>query len=220
MTVFATTPPVVLDSTSFYGVDKSIPVYVPYGTISAYQTTFGWSEFTNYQEMSYRIIPGYGTGNNKWVFIASPLTEDQNPTMVDNMLSDSNYDLYQFIQSATDEEWQNFKVDNFSLVNGKGYLYANEVDVNVIFKGVFNEDEIKVVSLNYDADKANHGWNLVGNPFPVDAYIDRPYYVMNEDGTALNPVAVPAETPIPPCTAVFVKAVGEGDTAVFTKAAQ
>ena len=140
--------------------------------------------------------------------------------MVDNMLSDSNYDLYQFIQSATDEEWQNFKVDNFSLVNGKGYLYANEVDVNVIFKGVFNEDEIKVVSLNYDADKANHGWNLVGNPFPVDAYIDRPYYVMNEDGTALNPVAVPAETPIPPCTAVFVKAVGEGDTAVFTKAAQ
>ena len=51
MMVFATTPPVAVDSTSFYGVNKSIPVYVPYGTISAYQAADGWSEFTNYIEM-------------------------------------------------------------------------------------------------------------------------------------------------------------------------
>ena len=58
MTVFAATPP-TLGNVGYYSgsievftnVDKSIPVYVPYGTISAYQTAPGWSEFTNYQEM-------------------------------------------------------------------------------------------------------------------------------------------------------------------------
>ena len=125
--------------------------------------------------MTYTTIAGYNEGGG-WAFIASPLTEDKTPTTVNNMLSGANYDLYWFNQSATGEEWQNYKADNFSLVNGKGYLYANDVEVNVIFKGEFNEDEIKVVSLDYDTEKANAGWNLVGNPFPVCAYIDRPYY--------------------------------------------
>ena len=35
----------------FESVNKSIPVYVPYGTINAYQAAPGWNEFTNYQEM-------------------------------------------------------------------------------------------------------------------------------------------------------------------------
>ena len=151
------------------------------------------------------------------MFIASPLSEDVIPTTIDNMLLGTNYDLYQFDQSATDEEWQNYKVDSFNLVNGQGYVYANEVEVNIIFKGVFNEDETKVVNLDYDAEKANPGWNLVGNPFPVDAYIDRPYYVMNEDGTAINPIAVPASTPIPPCVGVLVKANGTGESVTFSR---
>ena len=55
MTIFAETPPILGNgyySTSvFTNVDKSIPVYVPIGTISAYQTTPGWNEFTNYLEL-------------------------------------------------------------------------------------------------------------------------------------------------------------------------
>ena len=35
----------------FYGVNKSIPVYVPCGSMSAYQNADGWSEFTNIQEV-------------------------------------------------------------------------------------------------------------------------------------------------------------------------
>ena len=50
MNVFAETPP-SLGSIVFYNVNQSIPVYVPYGTIAAYQAASGWSNFTNYQEM-------------------------------------------------------------------------------------------------------------------------------------------------------------------------
>ena len=44
--------------------------------------------------------------------------------------------------------------------------------------------------------------------------------MLSADGTGINPVAVPATTPVPPFTAVFVKAVAEGDTVVFTKVTQ
>ena len=36
-------------SNTFYDVDKSIPVYVPAGSVAAYKAATGWSEFTNIQ---------------------------------------------------------------------------------------------------------------------------------------------------------------------------
>ena len=56
MSVLAETPPTLEIGNNgiisvFTNVDKSIPVYVPYGTISAYQAAPGWNEFTNYQEL-------------------------------------------------------------------------------------------------------------------------------------------------------------------------
>jgi hypothetical protein len=209
-----------LGSNAFSGTNANCYFYVPYPSLEDYKTAVNWSGYKNrIFPMAYASVPGYGNGDDKWVFIASPLSEDIVPSAIDNMVLGTNYDLYQFNQSATDEEWQNYKVDSFNLVNGHGYVYANESEVNVIFKGEFNEDETKVVSLDYDAEKANPGWNLVGNPFPVDAYIDRPYYVMNEDGTAINPIAVPASIPIPPCTGVMVKANGIGESVTFSKIA-
>jgi hypothetical protein len=214
--LFGTTPP-ILGSNAF--ANSTFPIYVPYESLNDYKTAENWSSYqSRIFPMTYTTISGYNEGGG-WSFIASPLTENTIPTTVDNMLSGTNYDLYQFNQSATDEEWQNYKVDSFNLVNGKGYAYANEAKVNVIFKGAFNEDETKVINLEYDAEIANAGWNLVGNPFPVSAYIDRPYYVMNDDGTAINPVAIPASTPIPPCTSVMVKANGIGESVTFSKTA-
>ena len=209
-----------LGGTAFSGTNANYYIYVPYASLNDYKTATNWSNYEpRILPMAYATVPGYGVGNDKWVFIASPLSEDVIPTTIDNMLLGTNYDLYHFDQSATEEEWQNYKVDSFNLVNGQGYVYANEVEVNIIFKGVFNEDETKVVSLDYDAEKANPGWNLVGNPFPVEAYIDRPYYVMNEDGTAINPIAVPASTPIPPCVGILVKAEGTGESVIFSRSA-
>ena len=44
--VHATTPP-ALGPNAFSNVDKTIPVYIPAGTCSAYRNATGWSEFTN-----------------------------------------------------------------------------------------------------------------------------------------------------------------------------
>lgn len=223
ITVFAYIPP-TLDyyDGPFYEIDKTIPVYIPYGTIDAYRLYNGyegWSSFTNYQEMSYTTIPAYSAETGNWHFIASPLAENTAPTIVDNMIAETPYDLYQFNQSATDGEWQNYKANNFNFANGQGYLYANAEDVNIIFKGTFNEDETKEVELAYDANANLAGWNLVGNPFPVSAYANRCYYVMNEEGTAIEPVAVSMETAIPACTGVMVKVENTGETVTFSKAA-
>jgi len=39
-------------NTTFYGVDKSIPVYVTTGNMSSYQAATGWKDFTNIAELS------------------------------------------------------------------------------------------------------------------------------------------------------------------------
>lgn len=210
-------PPAIYSST-FYDCPKSIPVYVPFGSIEAYQSATYWDEFTNYQKMACMTIPAYSQTSSNWHFIASPLVENSSPTLIDSMITETEYDLYQFNLTGENGEWENYKVDSFSIVNGQGYLYANSGEVNIIFKGEFNEDETKEISLDYDVNAPSKGWNLVGNPFPCTAYINREYYVMNEAGTAINPVAVSASTPIPPCTGVFVKAETEGETVVFSRA--
>jgi hypothetical protein len=201
--------------------NNNATIYVPYESLNDYKTATNWSNYANrIKGWLQTTIPGYNEGNNSWQFIASPLAENSAPTMVDNMITETTYDLYRFNQSV-ELEWQNYKAhtNDFTLANGQGYLYANAEDVNLIFKGEFNEDETKEVELAYDANADLSGWNLVGNPFPVSAYANRSYYVMNEDGTAIEPVAVSMGTVIPFCTGMMVKADNTGETVTFSKTA-
>ena len=55
------------------------------------------------------------------------------------------------------------------------------------------------------------GWNLVGNPLGVPAYIESEYYVMNEEGTEIEQ----RSGAIQPMEGLFVLATGEG-TLTFT----
>ena len=182
-------------------------IYVPYESLDLYKAKEIYSDLWKdaITPMAYTVASGYGTSNGSWTFIASPLVETTDPTTVDNMITETKYDLYRFDQSE-ELEWQNYEERSFNLVNGQGYLYANAEDANIIFKGTFNEDETKDVDLIYDANSDFAGLSLVGNPFPVDAYINRSYYVMNEFGTEIKPVAVSTAAAIPPCTGVMVRA--------------
>ena len=167
-----------------------------------------------------KAIAGYGTGNGGWHLIASPVYGTLNPTTVDNMIANTAtfYDLYRFKPSHEGNEWENYKADStFMLEAGKGYLYANKNNVTLTFSGtpyIGNRYEIALV---YDSTDYQKCWNLVGNPFDGNATLDRPYYVLSAGGLDINPEPISANTPIPPCTAVFVKAVAAGDKAVFTK---
>jgi len=209
----------IIGAPIFFDLQNNHPIYVPYESLEAYKSAVGIRYRNRVFPMSYKFITGYGEGNGNWQFIASPLAEITAPTEIDDMISaEGTYDLYRFDQSE-EAEWRNYKANNFTLTNGQGYLYANVEDVNLIFKGEFNEGETKEVGLAYDANATFAGWNLVGNPFPVSAYASRSYYVMNEEGTAIEPVAVSMGTAIPACTGVMVKADAAGETVTFSKTA-
>ena len=216
--MLGTTPPSL--GTSVFNNTNNCPIYVPYESLNDYKTATNWSDYEDrIFPMAYKTIPGYGESEDNWRFIASPQVEDANPTEINDMISTADaYDLYRFDQTE-DAEWQNFKANSFNLVNGHGYLYANAEDVNIIFKGEFNEEETKEVSLVYDGNADFAGWNLVGNPFPVSAYANKSYYTMNEDGTGIEPVAVSTAMAIAPCTGVMVEAEGIGESVIFSKTA-
>ena len=164
-----------------------------------------------------RVINGYGTGSNGWNLIASPIVEAVTPS-ADNGFLANEYDLYRFNPTHEDNEWENYKVGNFNFENGKGYIYANSGNVTLVFSGTpYNGNG--VFTLVYDADDERKCWNLVGNPFTSEAYLNREYYVLNVDGTGIDPEPIQPTTPIQPSTAVFVKAEAEGDTVVFSTTA-
>ena len=165
-------------------------------------------------------VAGYGTGAGGYKFIASPVVCNVAAATVTNIFGASAYDLYRFDQSE-ELEWRNHKAQAFELENGKGYLYASNEDVNLVFRGTYNTATEPVeVPLTYDQNADFAGWNLVGNPFPVAAYADKSYYKMNAAGTAIEPVAVSSSTAIDACTGVMVKAETTGEKVTFSRTAQ
>ena len=167
-----------------------------------------------------RTITGYGSGNGKWAFISSPVVADVNPKDV-NGLKSNNYDLYSFDQSNDPLEWINYKnhQNEFILENGKGYLYANSNNVILKFAGDMYTEDTKTINLDYNEDARLKGYNLVGNPLTVDAYIDRPYYKMNSDGTDIEAEETSAENMIAVCTGVIVVADNGNETVTFSTTA-
>ncbi|MBR0177931.1 MAG: leucine-rich repeat protein [Bacteroidales bacterium] len=171
-------------------------------------------------------VSGHGDSESGgWAFISSPVEGSIDPSEVENlegwMVQNGpyNYDLYRFNQSA-DLEWENYhrhdtEQDPFKLVNGHGYLYARNETRTLTFRGTFNTDNTKTVDLEYDANAAFGGWNLVGNPFPAEANVSQSYYKMNESGTDIE--AELSGGPVAPCTGIMVQATAKGQNVTFDK---
>ncbi len=166
-------------------------------------------------EVEVSVVASISLTGGEWYLIASPIA-NINPAHVPYMTM-GDYDLYRFESFATDEEWRNYKSTPFSLQLGQGYLYSHGTDITLTFNGTSTPTAPVEVPLDYDINDSRKCWNLVGNPFKCEAYLNKEYYVLDEEGTGINPEPVPANTPIPACTAVFVKAVADGETVVFTK---
>ena len=181
------------------------------------------------EEMSI-TIPGYGEGNGRWTFIASPMYNTMTPYQVQNLMTTTatHYDLYLFNQDAAGAEWQNYKAHayfdshdfDFLLNNGQGYLYASKEDVTLTFLGRINGyKDSTPIYLSYTEGKPLAGYNLVGNPYPVAAYVDRPYYKMNATGDDVEVVEEYWANSIPACSGVVVVATGKNQKVWFSATA-
>lgn len=152
-------------------------------------------------------VQGYGnsTENDHWAFIASPVEGSIEPTAVNNLVGTEittgvyDFDLYRLNPSTV--MWENYNNSEhqagFNIVNGQGYLYATKETKTLVFSGTFNTENSKTVGLS-------DGFNLVGNPFTKEAYVNRPYYKMNAEGSDIEAVSEYGTTAIPVCDGVVI----------------
>ncbi len=167
-----------------------------------------------------KAITGYGGGNGKndYTLLAIPVMDDLTIADIAGMTED-NYDLYYFDQNQV-KEWINYKQtdNNFTdLVNGIGYLYANSEDKTLSFAGEIHPTNADIsMDLEYHEGQPFTGFNLVGNPFTCNAYIDKTdFYVISE--TAEGSEIMTAESAvIAPMQGLFVIAKGPSDQVVFS----
>ena len=168
-----------------------------------------------------KAIQPYTEGHNDgWNLIASPVIEDLEADDVPGLLR-NEYDLYAFDPSGTDDngnakEWRNYKAGAFTDIKHKvGYLYANSEETTLTFAGTLaGIAEATELSLNA-GDFA--GFNLIGNPYPCNAYANKPFYVLQYNQEEDNTSFVPGSNPIPPCSAILVQAQNDGETVSFSK---
>ena len=166
-----------------------------------------------------RTITGYGSSDyDKWAFIASPLlADDINPTTIEGLIGSGtagvyNYDMFRL--NTGNNQWENYvqHTAGFVIANGTGYLYAKQSDVTLTFTGTYNVNNTKEVNLQ-------QGFNLVGNPFPRAAWVDKSYYKMNDAGTDIEVVENFAENRIEPCYGIVVRAENANESIMFRTSA-
>ena len=159
-------------------------------------------------------IAAYDENSSLWNLIASPVLEDVTPSLENGFLTvpETGYSLYTFDEEH--QEWINFTETPFVLKNGLSYLYANALDTTLVFEGNVRSSAAPVeINLSYHATTSIlSGCNLVGNPFTCNAFVDRSYYVLNDNSNSLVPVALSTHTPLAPCAGAIVMTKEEGQT--------
>ena len=163
------------------------------------------------------IMPYTNGQNDGWSLVASPILGSITPNADNGWLS-NEYDLYKFDQSE-DFEWRNIEASSFATVDHKtGYLYANSGNTTLTIAGTLAATTA-ATPLAYDASATLKGFNLIGNPYPCNAYINRSFYVLHEitEGGVTNTEFTLGSGAIPPCAAILVQAQGTNESVSFSK---
>ena len=156
-----------------------------------------------------KVIDGYGTSEDNWYMIASPITSNTNVTN----LTANVYNLFTFNGSEV-LEWRT-QHGNPVINHKTGYLYANQENTVLAFTGTLagTTDATILTLSDGGAGREFPGFNMIGNPYPCNAYITDSYLRMNASGNGF----MPGTGAIAPCESVFVNATADGQTVTFSK---
>ena len=168
-----------------------------------------------------KFVIGYGIDyvetDNGYYLMTLPTAAPISAADAHLLTEESDYDLYSWDRTATDEEWQN-NHSGIDLQNGVGFLYANRDDIEMLFTATLrNSSEPVVVTLSYDEAEYG-GWNLCGNPFPCEAYITTEAEGMTFYRLVDNQLEL-FEGAISPMEGFFVKATAAGQTFTISREA-
>ena len=160
-------------------------------------------------------IAGYGTGNDGWFTIATPIYDG----MSVSSLTTGEYDLYAYDEPTA--MWINHKVssNNFTTLNlAQGYLYASQTGRTANFAGRLNASNAEIsIPVTYTSGELA-GFNLVGNPYTnsisvTDVKINgttQTAFYRAEGGSSFVAWVAEDNEPIKPGQGFFVKAAEEG----------
>ena len=168
-------------------------------------------------------IAGYGNNAGGWYFVSSPVTPNMTPAdagMITPMNGNySTFDLYSF-DYREELEWRNYwENQDMKLINGTGYLYANQDDVILHFLGNLKANNNAVEHTLYYVDGGTdnwNGWNLVGNPFTSNAQVDKAIFKLNETSDGINTTVIEAGSVVAPAEGMFVVATASNQKVTFT----
>ncbi len=151
--------------------------------------------------------------------VSSPVVEDVIPTIENGFITDPETGYALFTYDAQNREFVSFKDAPFALVNGISYLYANALDTILQFDGTARGSaEPVAVPLSYYASNSTlAGCNFVGNPLACNAFVDRSYYLINDDFDAIIAIPHSRNTALPPCQGIILNALGTGDVVQFQR---
>ena len=167
---------------------------------------------------------------NGWHLVSSPAIESFAPT-ADNGFLANEYDLYYYHEPT--HYWRNHKDDTnnadpgFGIEPLKGYLYANNQDVTLVFAGNLCAGNAMVNVPLYYTPTAGilKGFNLVGNPFAhnvtsfTGSNVATEVYRMNETKDEVAVGTLSENNPLKPGEGFFVKATGGNASIIFNSRA-
>ena len=157
ITVYAGRPP-YLRGNAFHNVDKSIPVYVPCGSLEAYQTATGWSDFTNIQESCPQTVTLSEDWNwfSTYIDITNPIEMLQT---LETALGENGIQIKNSnISTEYDSEWGWFgDLDEVGFTNEEMIMIKTDTICTVELEGLPANPADHPITIN-------PGWNWIGYP--------------------------------------------------------
>ena len=157
ITVLAVNPPTV-GYNAFGYVPKSIPVYVPVGTIPAYQAAPGWNEFTNYQEIEIGVTQTTDLEEG-WNWFSTFIAIDdpeEGLVMIEEALGEYGLQI-KYLDDFTDFDGEEWFGGLEEATNDLMYMIQVNEGCTITLQGLpVNTEEVEIT--------LEPGWNWIGFP--------------------------------------------------------